>query len=353
MKKNFMFKILITSLRYLVDVITTLPITTLIKEYWPESEIYYLVNHTANSLVANNKLVNKVYIIKNKNLFHKFNLIKCLKLENYDLSFDYSENNLGALLNFGSNAKIRIGYRTKKYHYLRHLCYHKLLDSRIMVMNRHISTCHAEAFNLLGLFPQKIPLPRLYYPTTAKLEVLDFLKHLKIEPDQRYVVLQLASSDTERNWTVKNSLEALDWLSSNIGPCLPIYSNHPVEKKFMAEIMAGVYNFKGRVVDFGGQMPLDNLLALVAGACLFMGVDSFGGHLAAALETPTISLFGPSSNIHWQPRGPKVKVVHSDTCFKRPCRPPSLGGCLSGVSKCFVDLRFESRVRKAVESLLK
>jgi heptosyltransferase-3 len=351
-----MNKILISSLKHLGDVITTIPILKLTKQYWPKSEIHYLVNQSAFSLVAHNPLVNKVHVIKNNKWWSsdKLKLINRLRFENYDLGLDYSENDLGALLNWGSNIKIRIGYRTtKKRHFLRHCSYHYLLPQRFMVLNRHVSKCHADAFNFLGLYPEEIPLPKLYFPTKAKVEVLDFLKQLNIEPNQRYVVLQLASAETERNWTVKNSLEALNWLSSNIGPCLPIYSNHPVEKKFIAEVMAGVSNFKGRVVDFGGQMPMDNLMALVAGACLFIGVDSLGGHLAGALETPTISLFGPSSDVHWKPRGPKVKVVHSDSCLKRPCRPPSVGGCLSGVSKCFVDLRFESQVRKAVESLLK
>ena len=56
----------------------------------------------------------------------------------------------------------------------------------------------------------------------------------------------------------------------------------------------------------------DNLLDLaqwLAGACVFVGNDSGISHLAAAVGTPVVALFGPTDPSIWAPRGPAVRVL--------------------------------------------
>lgn len=60
---------------------------------------------------------------------------------------------------------------------------------------------------------------------------------------------------------------------------------------------------------------LRDLAGWLAGARLFIGNDSGIGHLAAAVGTPVVSLFGPTDPAVWAPRGERVAVLRSGTCM--------------------------------------
>jgi len=103
------------------------------------------------------------------------------------------------------------------------------------------------------------------------------------------------------------------------------------------------------VVDLTGQLTLPELAALTAGARAFAGVDSAPMHIAAAMRTPTLALFGPSSEIAWGPWSVAHRVVASD---RHPCRPCGLDGCGGGkVSECLTTLPV-STVTAALADLL-
>jgi heptosyltransferase-3 len=58
-------------------------------------------------------------------------------------------------------------------------------------------------------------------------------------------------------------------------------------------------------------LSLERLAAFLASGCLVIGNDSGVTHLAAALGTPTIAIFGPTSPAVWAPRAAQVKIVNS------------------------------------------
>lgn len=98
------------------------------------------------------------------------------------------------------------------------------------------------------------------------------------------------------------------------------------------------------VHDFSGRFNLKELAALAGRARLFLGVDSAPMHIAAAMGTPVVALFGPSGDLEWGPWGePRTgahQVVASD---RHPCRPCGLDGCGGGkVSDCLVGLGVEA-----------
>ena len=92
-------------------------------------------------------------------------------------------------------------------------------------------------------------------------------------------------------------------------------------------------------------MSLAELAALTARARAFAGVDSAPMHIAAAVGTPALALFGPSSEIAWGPwRVPQRVIV----VRPHPCRPCGLDGCGGGkVSECLTTLPVE-RVHAAL-----
>jgi heptosyltransferase-3 len=102
------------------------------------------------------------------------------------------------------------------------------------------------------------------------------------------------------------------------------------------------------VIDLSGQLSLKQLAALTARARLFIGVDSAPMHIAAAMQTPAVALFGPSGEIEWGPWQVAHRVITSD----HPCRPCGNDGCGGGkVSECLTTLPV-ARVLDAANALL-
>lgn len=60
------------------------------------------------------------------------------------------------------------------------------------------------------------------------------------------------------------------------------------------------------------EPPIDDLIALLAGAAAYLGNDAGPTHLAAALGTPTVAVFGPTDPARWGPRGGRVRIVQGD-----------------------------------------
>ncbi len=60
------------------------------------------------------------------------------------------------------------------------------------------------------------------------------------------------------------------------------------------------------------RQDLYQLAEWIGSAYVFIGNDSGISHLAAAIGTPTITLFGPTDPVVWAPRGTVVTVIHRD-----------------------------------------
>ena len=94
-----------------------------------------------------------------------------------------------------------------------------------------------------------------------------------------------------------------------------------------------------RVIDLSGDVPLLTAAAVIAQLDLFVTGDTGPMHLANAVGTPIVAVFGPSDPRRYAPRGPRDTVVRIDLPCS-PCnrirRPPErcvghTPDCLSGI----------------------
>jgi len=105
---------------------------------------------------------------------------------------------------------------------------------------------------------------------------------------------------------------------------------------------------QGATVNLAGKLSVKELGALTARARLFVGVDSMPMHLAAAMGTPSVALFGPSGEHDWGP----WNVAHRIVASSHSCRPCGNDGCGGGkLSECLTTLPVE-RVHAAAAELL-
>ena len=119
----------------------------------------------------------------------------------------------------------------------------------------------------------------------------------------------------------------------------------PTETSIAAEIAAAV---PADVRDLTGP-DLRNAILALAAADFAVSNDSGLLHVAAALGTPTIGIFGPTSPWHWAPLNPLAGVV--EAASKLPCRPCHKPRCRLGHHRCMRDIPVDRLVRKSLRLL--
>lgn len=117
----------------------------------------------------------------------------------------------------------------------------------------------------------------------------------------------------------------------------------PAEKSLAQDIIRGT-----EAHDLTSPDLREAILAL-AGASAAVSNDSGLLHVAAALGTPTIGIFGPTSPWHWAPLNPLVAAIQAKS--ELPCRPCHKPVCRLGHHRCMTDIAPDevfSTVRRAI-----
>jgi heptosyltransferase-2 len=109
----------------------------------------------------------------------------------------------------------------------------------------------------------------------------------------------------------------------------------PSERAIAAEIAGAAHE---EIRDLTGPDLRDAILALAA-ADVAVSNDSGLLHVAAALGTPAIGIFGPTSALHWAPLNPLAAVI--ETPNELPCRPCHKPVCRLGHHLCMRDIAVE------------
>src|SRR5213076_1503046 len=106
----------------------------------------------------------------------------------------------------------------------------------------------------------------------------------------------------------------------------------PAEKALAGEIAA----VGGpRVRDLTGPDLRNGILAMAA-ASVAISNDSGLMHIAAALDTPTMGIFGPTSPYHWAPLNGLAATVQTQTML--PCQPCHRPVCTMNEHRCMRDI---------------
>jgi heptosyltransferase-3 len=146
-------------------------------------------------------------------------------------------------------------------------------------------------------------------------------------------------------WPPEKNAQLIDRLAADGHRVVITAAPDADELLLIEEIVAKA---RSRPLNLAGKLSIKELGALAGRAALFVGVDSMPMHLAAAMGTPTVALFGPSGETEWGPWNVAYRVVSS----AHPCRPCGLDGCGGGkVSDCLTTLPVEA-VYAAAQELL-
>jgi heptosyltransferase-2 len=185
------------------------------------------------------------------------------------------------------------------------------------------------------------PLPALVVPTD---QISAWRQRLGLVSDGRPVVaLAPGAVGPAKRWPFAAYADLARHLTSE-GAQVWVLGG-PGETTLAAQI-AG--RNRAQVRDLTGP-DLRNAILGLAAADTAVSNDSGLLHVAAAIGTPAIGIFGPTSPWHWAPLNPIAAVIETDTALTcRPCHKPT---CRFGHHQCMQDISTE-RVLVATRTAL-
>jgi heptosyltransferase-2 len=204
---------------------------------------------------------------------------------------------------------------------------------------RMIDRCVALALPKGAAQPADYPLPQLEVPDT---EVAAWRERLGLAPTGRIAAFAPGAVGPSKRWPAGYYAEAARRLVAE-GFVVWVLGG-PGETALAAEIAAG----SGQVRDLTGA-DLRNAILALAAADVAVSNDSGLLHVAAALGTPSIGIFGPTSPWHWAPLNPLAAVIETNTMVEcRPCHKPT---CRYGHHRCMREIPPERVVAAALAAL--
>ena len=147
-----------------------------------------------------------------------------------------------------------------------------------------------------------------------------------------WIAMNVSARWETKRWPAQHFAEAADLLAE--AQHIPvIFTGGPAERPETRAVMA---RMRTKAVDLTGQTPVGLLPSLLRRAAVFVTNDSGPMHIAAAVGTPVVALFGPTDPEKTGPYGEGHVVLSNPVecrpCFRRECFRAVTLECLTGVT---------------------
>ena len=173
---------------------------------------------------------------------------------------------------------------------------------------RHMVETNLDALRRLGIQPALAERKMVLVPgDPAEASVRNHLAGFGLAGGD-FIHLHPASRWLFKCWPVEKMAALIEQLQSQGHAVVMTAAPSQQETDMLSAIQA---RLSRPAFSLSGQLSLKELAALTQSAKLFIGVDSAPMHIAAAVGTPTVALFGPSGDRQWGPWGVPFRVVSS------------------------------------------
>jgi heptosyltransferase I len=315
-------RILIIRLSSLGDIIHALPAFNNLRTTFPDAQIDWLVEKRMAFLLGAVKGINNIFEINSAWIKHNplsiqpwnhlRNLMAKLQKQRYDLSLDFQGLLKTGLLSYFSGAESRLGFsKNLAREYPVHWFYNRKLE--IAADRMHVVDLNLRLAQMAGGQAAHTPLELSAHP--EDVELVDSL--LKRECLDAFIVINPGGGWPTKRWEPRRYGQLAARIQEELH--LPVVvTTGPGEEPLFAEITQGC-----RTPPHHFQLSFLQLIPLFKRARLLVGGDTGPFHLACALGTPVVGIFGPTSpdrNGPWNGAGKAVaRKLPCSFCGGRVC----------------------------------
>ncbi|HNP27595.1 MAG TPA: putative lipopolysaccharide heptosyltransferase III [Nitrospirales bacterium] len=311
--------ILLIKLRYIGDVVLSTPLLPLLRRYFPEASLSFLVNPGTEAVLSGNPHLEHIMVLPREGWDKQMRFLYTLRQARFDAVVDLTDGDRSAFLTYWTGAGVRLGFNRE--HRWRGKLYTRVLPSAYGSM--HMVDYHAQALTALGI-SAPVGRPELYLGPDDQEQGDHLVRSLQIG-HAPLVLLHPLARYVDKAWPLERFAALADWLAEQ-GAVVALIGHQ-------AEVQIGrqlINASKSKPHNLMGHTRLRQLAAVMKRSALFVGNDGGPMHMAAAVGCPVLGLFGPTDPQIWGPRGEKVSVMYKGL----DCEACFYPGCTRGEESC-------------------
>lgn len=268
-----------------------------------------------NEIFIGNKYIDEIIIFDKKKLFFPlclFKFISHIRRKNYEIAIILGSTSISfssLVIAFLSKARIRVGYDGE---FFGKKSYTKAFLTTEVPYNTSVKKHEIERnLDLLRYIGIPIKTNELFMETLAYEDkwANEVYKKNNISLSSDIVIgMHLGANRLENRWPVDNFVKVSDYLIQKYKVKIVVFVG-PAEK----ELAKSFFNCATYPVFLPTNLSLRQLAAMIKPLLLFVCSDTGVLHLASAVGTTTLAIFGPTDPELWNPLGSNHFVIHNES----------------------------------------
>lgn len=334
-------RVMVVRLRSIGDTVLATPSLIALRRFLPNARIDVLLEDWVAPVLEGFDAVDNILTVRKDDLRSSLQMALNIRRNRYDAAFNLHGGTTGTFFVRASGAKYRVGYESYRYKFL----YNFPQASPAVFWRRDKVHSAEQQLALLGFTGVPVtdkPKSRLAVTETARINVENKLQSLIQTPKSKIAIFHPASAFDTKQWATENFARIAEFLHARDFTIIAVAALQ--EKKVLEQLKENarvpVYTFT--------NLTLPEITALASRSDLFVGNDSGIAHIAAAVNTPSVVVFGSSNINHWRPWTDAPNEVVYEAM---PCQPCAGYFCKEfGEPQCIRRVTTES-VIKAIEKV--
>lgn len=313
-------KILVIRVDGIGDLLNSTPALSLLRENYPSAEITVLARPLNASVLIGNPDVDRILVYdrdgKHRGFLAQFQFYRELRRERFQLVVAMQTAMSSHLVAFLSGAPYRLGRYQKRFRStLTHAWRGKYPKGDTHEVDRNLELvrliCNGKGKRelIFHLLPDEID--------TAKSQLTSW----DIDSETFLIGIHPGGSSFDKRWPERQYAELADRLAHCYNATLLLLRG-PGEEALTDNIQKAM---QSTAITHAPE-TIRELGALLSCCDLVVCNDSGPMHLAAAVDVPTVAIFGPTDHVAWHPLSENASIVRRDM----PCWPCSAHKCKIG-----------------------
>lgn len=302
-------KVLLIRLRSIGDTVLSTPSLFALKRFLPHAEIDILVEDWVAPILDNHPHATNVVVLERGRVGSRLRVAREIRATSYDVVYNLHGGTTATFLTRATGAPHRVGYKTYQYAQL----HNHQSPSASLLWGQQKTHSVEQQLALLGWTGVPVtdrPRTHLGVTSDAAGSISRLLAEAGLE-DRNIALIHPAAAFATKQWATENFARVVESLADRGFAPVAIAARH--EGKLLEELVDAA---SVRVVTFDLSLP--EVAALAARSQLFVGNDSGIAHIAAAVGTPSVVIFGSSNVTHWRPWNKAAAEVVRE---EMPCQP--------------------------------
>lgn len=303
-------RVLVVRLRSIGDTVLATPSLIALRKFLPETEIDILLEDWVAPVLEGFDAVDNILTV-GKDKRSRIETAWKIRRNAYDVVFNLHGGTTATFFVRASGAKYRVGLASYQYNFL----YTHRAPSPVEFWQTEHAHSAEQQLGLLGFVGVPVadkPKSRLVITESARNSLEKKLLPITIHQSSFALIHPVAAFDTKQ-WATENFARVAEFLNAKNLQIIAVATKKErgVLEKLRAESKAPIEVFD--------DLTLPEITVLASRAKIFVGNDSGIAHIVAAVETPSVVIFGSSNINHWRPwtKAPNEIVYEKMDC--QPC----------------------------------